>query len=134
MILRILIPLFLFNLAVAQNNVTDAEMKKFAQNNLERKACLQDNKINEKIIDSLNTQLDMKDDQIKLKNENIEDYKLIAKKLETIDEVRVVQLAEYMDQHEADKSTIKKQNGRLNFWRIFTPVVVTGVAIVAVIK
>ena len=134
--LLILLPVLFFNLAFGQDKIeiTRAELEKFALNNVERIACEVDNKLNEIQIDSLTREVDVLNDQIELKTQNIEDYKLIVKDVRAINEVRVVQLAEYKAKSEADDATIKKQNGKLNFWRIFTPVVVTGVGVIAVIK
>jgi len=123
------------NLAYSQTiPITETELLKFAEHNLERKACLELNEINENQIDSLIQKNQLLHDQIDLKIANITDYQLIVKDLRDINVIRVVQIAEYIEQSELDRKTIKKQNRRLNFWRIFTPCVVTGVAVIALIK
>jgi hypothetical protein len=120
------------NVSYAQVNsvsFTPVEVEQLAKQNLERKKCLELNDINERYIDSLNLKMNLLEQQLKLKDTTIGNFKSIVNNYDQIDSLRVKQASNLLDDNEDQKRTIKKQNRKLNFWRIFTPVTITIVAI-----
>lgn len=113
--------------------VTQAEMERFAQNNLERKQCLENQLINEQHIDSLELTVNYQKDLIALKDSTIKNYEHLESNYLKIDSMRVGQKNELKSVIKDQKKTIDKQNRRLNFWRIFTPSAITGVTILTLI-
>ena len=120
------------NVSHAQVNsisFTKIEVEQLAKQNLERKKCLELNDINERYIDSLNFKANLLEEQLKLKDTTIENFKSIVNNYEHIDSLRVIQASNLLENNDDQRKTIKKQNRKLNFWRIFTPVTITIVAI-----
>lgn len=120
--------------ARAQVTFSAEEVLQLAEQNEERKACIEYREIQEKQLDSLDLKIQAMVSERDLDKKDIEEYKLILDDYRSIDSVRVKQIEEYMDQHDQDQKIIKKQHRRLTFWRIFTPVVVTTAAILAILK
>ena len=111
---------------------TPAEVEQLAKQNLERKKCLELNVLNEREIDSLNLKVNMLEQQSALKDSTIGNFKSLVKDYDHIDSLRVEQASNLLKNNEDQRNTIKKQNRKLNFWRIFTPVTVTAVAIASI--
>ena len=113
---------------------TEAELIKIAEHNLSRKKCEALNVSLNSEIDSMNLKTSILGFQLQLKDSTIISYKTIVQNYKTIDTIRVEEKKLLTDLNKDQQKTIKKQNRRLNFWRIFTPVTVTAAAIFILLK
>jgi hypothetical protein len=129
-IVLIILALFVFNRAYGQVTFTPEELRQLAEQNLERKECLEVNQILEKEIDSLQLKQELMQGQMDLKDSTIVNLKDVVKNYGQIEDLYISQKEDLIEENKEKEKVIKKQNRRLNFWRIFTPVTVTGVAIV----
>jgi hypothetical protein len=120
--------------AFGQVTFTNAEVKQLAEQNLERKKCFELNSLYEIQIDSLNTQIETINLKVNLQNETILNYQNILDAMSKIDSVRVDQIDSYKETEKQHAETIQKQQNKLTFWRIFTPITVTAVAIFSIFK
>ena len=112
-----------------QITFTPAELNQLAKNNLERKRCQELNKVLRSEIDTLNLKVKILNQQVELKDTTISNLFSITESFSRIEKIRKNQTLEQSNRIKEDAITIKKQNRKLNFWRIFTPVTVTAIAI-----
>jgi len=100
------------NVVYAQETIpfTPAEVEQVAKNNLERKECIELNKLNEQLIDSLNLKVNLISQESSLKDSTINNFRSILKNYEHIDSLRVEQSTELLEANKEQSKTIKKQN------------------------
>lgn len=110
----------------AQIVVTESELLKFAQNNLERIYLLELNELHEHEIDSLVLKIETMQTRFDLSEKNNEDLKLIVSKLEQIDQKRKTQNAILDADNKIKKKTIDKQATKLKWFKVLTPVGIVG--------
>lgn len=108
---------------------TPEEVQRIAKHNLERKECIELREIDKQHIDSLNLKVNLLESKIYLKDTTINNFRSVVSNYEKIDNLRVEQNKELIKASDEQKEVIKKQNRKLNFWRIFTPVTVTAVTL-----
>jgi hypothetical protein len=118
--------------AYGQVTFTPEEVTQLAKYNLERKKCLELNKLNQQEIDSLILKVKLVEQQSALKDSTINNFQSLIENYDHIDSLRVEQSNNLLEQNQDQRKLIKKQKRRLNFWRIFTPVTVTGIAILTI--
>jgi len=116
-----------------QTTFTKDELRQLADQNLQRKECLELNEILNQEIDSLLLKQDLMRGQLDLKDSTIVNLKDVVKNYGQIEDLYMSQKEDLIEENKEKENVIKKQNRRLNFWRIFTPVTVTGIAIVGLI-
>ena len=112
---------------------TPSEVEILAKHNIQRKECLELNAISLQQIDSLNLKVNLLEQQSEIKNTTIINFRSVVSNYEKVDLLRIEQNKELLKTTEQNTKTIKKQNRRLNFWRIFTPITVTATAILGLL-
>jgi hypothetical protein len=119
--------------AYGQITFTESELLQLAEQNLERKQCLELRSLDKMEIDSLSHKCTLLSDQIAIQDSMINNYSLIVNNFKRIEGVQQEQIRILKEDLEENKKIIKKQNRKLTFWRIFTPSAVTGIAVLSIL-
>jgi hypothetical protein len=128
-----LLILISFSQAFGQVTFTPDELRQLAEQNLERKECLELRELDQQEIDSLSHKCNLMTQQISFQDSIISNYTLIALNFNRIDQVQNQQIDMLKADRDEQKKIIKKQNRKLTFWRIFTPTAITGLALLGIL-
>jgi len=119
------------NSLISQITFTQNEVRQLAEQNIERKQCLELNVVLNDEIDTLHYTLGLFRTQVTLKDSIITNYNGLIKNYEGINAIRQIQIEEAVNRNSDNEVTIKKQNRRLNFWRIFTPITISATVVIS---
>lgn len=116
---------------ISQITFTPDEVRQLAEQNIERKQCLELNVVLNEEIDTLHYTLGLFRSQVTLKDSIITNYNGLIKNYEGINAIRQIQIEEAVNRNSDNEKIIKKQNRRLNFWRIFTPITISATVVLS---
>ena len=106
----------------SQITFTPAELLQLAEQNLQRKECLKLQELSEAEIDSLNSKISLQSQQLELNKLMISNLKdVIANDLK-MEELATIQTNSLKQDLATQEKLIKKQNRKIIFWKILTPV------------
>jgi predicted RNase H-like nuclease (RuvC/YqgF family) len=118
--------------AFGQVTFTEQELLQLAEQNLQRKECQELNEVLTNENDTLRYKCDALKKQIQFLDSTITFYNNIDHNQKRIINIQETQIQDLKKASDQNKETIKDQNRKLNFWRIFTPISITAVAILSI--
>jgi hypothetical protein len=106
----------------SQITFTPAELLQLAEQNLQRKECLKLQELSEAEIDSLNSKITFQNQQLELNKLMISNLKDVVANDLKMEELATIQTNSLKQDLATQEKLIKKQNRKIIFWKILTPV------------
>ena len=106
----------------SQITFTPAELLQLAEQNLQRKECLKLQELSEAEIDSLNSKISLQIQQLELNKLMISNLKDVVANDLKMEELTTIQTNSLKQDLATQEKLIKKQNRKIIFWKILTPV------------
>jgi len=118
---------------IGQLTFTKEELQTLARHNLERKECQEQSVISQQLIDTLTLKNEVLKEQVDIQDSIIRNYININANLNDIFNIQESQINLLEKANKENTKTIKKQNRKITFWRIFTPITLTGSFILGIL-